>query len=505
MGPLPPTVQGPRYLTGDVQYMNDVDPPDPITYTQKDWKWFELPYNGRVLKYTVAISGRQPATGYPMFIGLCGGGTDNDPPGLRNTGSWIDASTRYFSIPVQDQTKAGGVFTTEGAVLVVPRGVSELNNTDSYFLHSEPESYVLIEALIADLLQKQPQPVFDNAQKTSTQFNDAAPSLIDPDRVFLTGYSAGGNGVFQLSQRILERFAAVNAGAGHPEGTNFKNLANLPISLQVGELDNYQDGNRVSHSRSQVYVKASFDMDTLQNNGVYYIHKCDVVQGQKHEGPWDQPPPVGNSDAPQSVLSDLHDWYADSTHTTVKARAVTSLNINPFRWFMNPNNVTGFKRTTDPNWVVWDLGTRPPKPDGVDKALQLSKPGWQPKRFSYWLYLRDANADEVTIEAEYSRGPTSNWIDFKTPQPYVVILLREDMVDYTKKVDVHVGGQPTGVSFTLTANQTIRAETLAARNDPHLVYSAAVYLDQNPNKTWVPRLATSLATIDVAYTPAAEL
>ena len=162
--------------------------------------------------------GRQSNTGYPMFIGLYGGGTET-APGLYNTGSWIDASNRYFSLPLQAQTKVGGVFQNEGAILVVPRGVSNLSNGGSLLLHSEPESYVHLEALIADLLQKKPQPVFDNAQKNSQQSNNAAPYLIDPDRVFLTGYSAGGNSVFQLSQRTSDRFAAGNPNASRTGST----------------------------------------------------------------------------------------------------------------------------------------------------------------------------------------------------------------------------------------------------------------------------------------------
>ena len=88
---------------------------------------------------------------------------------------------------------------------------------------------------------------------------------------------------------------------------------------------------------------------------------------------------------------------------------------------MNPNNGTGYKRSTTPNWVVWDLETRPSKPKDVDMALQLNQSGWQPKRFSYWLYLRDATValDEI-LEAEYRSGTTDNRINFKTPRTYCV-------------------------------------------------------------------------------------
>ena len=499
MSPTPPRVLGPKYLTGDVEYKTENDP---TIHKQQGWQWFELSYNGRVLKYTVAIFGRQSNTGYPLFIGLCGGGTEA-APGLGNTFSWIDASIRYFHLPVQAQMETEGVFQNEGAILVVPRGVSNLADGDSYFLHSEPESYVLLEALIADLLQKKPQPVFDKAQKISQQSNDAAPYLIDPDRVFLTGYSAGGNGVFQLSQRISDRFAAVNAGAGHPEGTTFKNLANLPTCLQVGEKDWYK-ANDSWHSRSQVYVQANSAIKALWNNDVYYVHDCYIVRDAVHAGDWHKPKGV---DQKQRLLADLTALNPDTNQTMTASEAANAplVNINPFRWFMKPSNGTGYKRSTAPNWVVWDLGTRPPKPMDVDMALQLNKPGWQPKRFSYWLYLRDATVTlDETLEAGYMRGSTGSWINFKTPRTYCVILLREDMVDFNNNVDVYVGGSRTGTSLTLVANHTIREETWAARKDPKLVYSAAVYLDLT-NGTWVPRVASSLASIDVTYKPTARL
>jgi poly(3-hydroxybutyrate) depolymerase len=60
---------------------------------------------------------------------------------------------------------------------------------------------------------------------------------VDPDRVYLTGYSAGGDGTFQLAPRMADRFAAAAAMAGHPNETVPDGLRNLPFALHMGAED----------------------------------------------------------------------------------------------------------------------------------------------------------------------------------------------------------------------------------------------------------------------------
>lgn len=60
---------------------------------------------------------------------------------------------------------------------------------------------------------------------------------VDPDRVFLMGYSAGGDGVYQLAPRMADQFAAASMMAGHPNETSPLGLRNLPFAIHVGEND----------------------------------------------------------------------------------------------------------------------------------------------------------------------------------------------------------------------------------------------------------------------------
>ena len=72
----------------------------------------------------------------------------------------------------------------ENGIYVSVRGVS-----NTWDLHFQEETYPLLDALITNLT------VTDHA---------------DPNRVYLLGFSAGGDGVYQLAPRLADRFAAVN-------------------------------------------------------------------------------------------------------------------------------------------------------------------------------------------------------------------------------------------------------------------------------------------------------
>ncbi|MEY2746270.1 MAG: hypothetical protein RL112_1312, partial [Planctomycetota bacterium] len=69
---------------------------------------------------------------------------------------------------------------------------------------------------------------------------------VDPDRVYLMGYSAGGDGVYQLAPRMADRFAAAAMMAGHPNETRPDGLRNLPFALHMGANDSAYDRNKIA-------------------------------------------------------------------------------------------------------------------------------------------------------------------------------------------------------------------------------------------------------------------
>lgn len=59
----------------------------------------------------------------------------------------------------------------------------------------------------------------------------------------LTGYSAGGDGVYQLGPRMADRWAGAAMSAGHPNDASPVNLRNVAFAIHVGGDDTAYDRN----------------------------------------------------------------------------------------------------------------------------------------------------------------------------------------------------------------------------------------------------------------------
>ena len=69
---------------------------------------------------------------------------------------------------------------------------------------------------------------------------------VDANRVYLMGYSAGGDGVYQLAPRMADRLASAAMMAGHPNNANPLGLRNLPFMIFMGGKDGAYGRNRVA-------------------------------------------------------------------------------------------------------------------------------------------------------------------------------------------------------------------------------------------------------------------
>jgi predicted esterase len=99
---------------------------------------------------------------------------------------------------------------------------------------------------------------------------------VDPDRVYLLGYSAGGDGVYQLAPRMADRFAAAAMMAGHPNEAVPDGLRNLPFTIQMGALDAAFDRNRVAGEWGK-----RLDALSAADPGAY-VHRVDIRAGKGH-------------------------------------------------------------------------------------------------------------------------------------------------------------------------------------------------------------------------------
>jgi len=82
---------------------------------------------------------------------------------------------------------------------------------------------------------------------------------VNPNRVYVMGYSAGGDGVYQLAPRMADHWAAAAMMAGHPNGVSMLSLRNVPFALQVGGNDAAYDRNKVGKEYGQKLDKLHLD------------------------------------------------------------------------------------------------------------------------------------------------------------------------------------------------------------------------------------------------------
>lgn len=162
----------------------------------------------REMKFEVVAFGKKedaPAGGRSLFISMHGGGNG---PAAMNDGQW------------KNQVRLGQAYRPAEGLYVAPRAP-----TNTWNLWHEAHIDVLFDRLIADMV---------------------ALEGVNPNRVFILGYSAGGDGVFQLAPRMADRWAAASMMAGHPNEASPLGLRNVPFAIQVGENDGAYNRNKIA-------------------------------------------------------------------------------------------------------------------------------------------------------------------------------------------------------------------------------------------------------------------
>ena len=129
------------------------------------------------LKYTINVYGQQTLLGFPVYIGLHGGGGGDNQPAV-NGHDWKTHSQKHHGLNVKKELGLG--------VFIAPRGI-----VDQWDIHFRPQTYWLFQKLLRNFLYKNPYGI----DQTGVQLNDKARTFIDPNRVYLLEFSAGGDGV----------------------------------------------------------------------------------------------------------------------------------------------------------------------------------------------------------------------------------------------------------------------------------------------------------------------
>ncbi len=191
-----------------------------------------LTYKTHKMPFHYKVFGDKPKKGRSLYISMHGGG---GAPKQVNDSQWNNQKRLY---------------SPKEGVYVAPRAP-----TDTWNLwhqgHIDPLFTRLIENLIA--------------------FED-----VDPNRVYLMGYSAGGDGVYQLAPRMADQLAAASMMAGHPNETSPIGLRNLPFSLHVG-------GNDRSYKRNEIAKQWQGKLAELKKaDPKGYEHWAKVYEGKGH-------------------------------------------------------------------------------------------------------------------------------------------------------------------------------------------------------------------------------
>jgi hypothetical protein len=99
---------------------------------------------------------------------------------------------------------------------------------------------------------------------------------VDPNRVYLMGYSAGGDGVYQLAPRMADSFAAAAMMAGHPNETRADGLRNIPFALYMGGKDAAFNRNDIARSWKTTLA----DLAAKDPGG--YTHEVTIYEENGH-------------------------------------------------------------------------------------------------------------------------------------------------------------------------------------------------------------------------------
>jgi hypothetical protein len=235
---------------------------------KKDFDKNQVRYDKHLSPYTVKKVGKRPANGWPLFIAMHGGG---GVPKAFNDSQW-----KHMQIYYRDQKEVTGY---QYLALRAP------NDTWNGFY----DDYV--------------PPLVTNLIRQFLLFGD-----VDPDKVFLMGYSHGGYGAFFIGPKIPDRFAAVHSSAAAPtDGTiSPRTLRSTRFTFMIGEKDNAY-GRR---ERCEKFDRAVQKLKA-QNKGDYPV-AMELKKGFGHGGLPDRDKikemyPFTRNPAPRHVTWELTD------------------------------------------------------------------------------------------------------------------------------------------------------------------------------------------------------
>lgn len=231
------------------------------------------------MRFDYKIFGEKPTEGRSLYISMHGGG---GAPAALNDQQWKNQI---------------GLYQPEEGIYLAPR--APLNTWD---LWHKPHIDALFEQIIASAIV-----LMD----------------VNPDKVYITGYSAGGDGTYRLAPRMADRWAAAAMMAGHPGDVSPISLRNIGFALWMGANDS-------AYNRNQIAEQWKTVLDSLQQNDPGgYVHDVHILAGKGH---WmDREDKAGIK------------WMANFTRNPYPEKIAwkqdNNVTHNSFYWLSVPNNM----------------------------------------------------------------------------------------------------------------------------------------------------------------------
>ena len=344
--------------------------------------------------------GSPDENGYPLYIALRGGGTSS----VELADEQFEVMTYYYTSSIPS------------GIYIVPKCF--VASSDEHFM---PESFLFYDRIIEDAI------AFYN---------------VDPDRVYVTGFSSGGRGVYQVAPRMADRFAAANMSAGYPDDRRVGNLYNLPFCIQMGENDTASDQNL------SAAVYDGLLNDAAEEYGGGFVHDTYIHCGGTHNQYW--------SDIwwdAQYVYTgqEVAKWLEDPSSATE-----TQVNTCAITWLRK------YERDPYPQKIVWD----------TDVSAKLRN-----SQAFYWLD-RDGGLTHSHIVASYSKN-TVTIEECDASYGKLKIYLNPEMLDVAEEVKVEIFGESYTVKPILSAE--IMKSTLYARGDRNYMFTSEIDISFDPD------------------------
>ena len=346
--------------------------------------------DGSIMRYTMEKKGVQPSTGYPLYIALHGGG---GAPDFVNDQQWEHMKRYYLD-------------SIETGIYVATRGIS-----NNWNLHFETLSYPLYDRVIDNLILS---------------------GEVDPNRIYFLGFSAGGDGVYQIAPRFSDRLAGANMSAGHPNGASPINLYTVPFLIQMGELDG-------AYNRNKVAVQYALQLEEHQKrHSEGYIHRVFLHKDGTHNHPWKDNNPLLQT---YPVLSKPGKWLEGTSQEIIQ------VDSNAIRWLQQ------FKRRPHPRHLIWDTQTR-----AGSRGARANT--------HYWLHQeKPQGVLEVSVQ--------ENTFSVMSAQENFQIFIDPNIVDLEKDIVVRMG-EKILFSGRITPDVRIAAQSILLYNDPERIYVALI-------------------------------